>query len=292
MCAPYSKEWACRRQWLHAVLVCAAVAWSAYVTIQNVVAYEVAFVVQSEADYLSSGVIPCYAPSKVRMSAAASDEIDNLQQYVRLLAEHDLAADTVGNSATAPFAEAAFDLASPMPDVFHSGLQNLTAFPSPAQQHVHALLSEAPLAWGQWPEAGPVASSVFPLQPHQSSSQFSAPAHVGITLWLTTPLRGGVAKKRGPGGGDDGNDGDNGTHPTASSSSAPPAKKRPAAALGMAVAGRRAPSSLSWSRPSTAGATSKKRPAAALGFCRSRWGCRVQGVRHRWEITCHCRSSS
>jgi hypothetical protein len=263
MCAPGTKEWARCRQCLRAAFVCAAVAWAAYATIQNIVAYEVSFFVQSEADYLSSGVIPCYAPSKVRMSAAASDEVDNLQQYVRLLAEHDLADGPADNSAIAPFAEAAFDLGASMPDVFQSGLQNLTAFLSPAQQHVHPLMPEVPLAWGRWLEAGPAAASVAPLQSRQSQSQFGAPLQAGITLWLTTPLRGGVARKGGSGGDDDG---DNGTDPTASSSSTPPAKKRPAAALGVAVAARRAPSLPAAPRTTSAGAPSKKRPAAVARF--------------------------
>ena len=90
MCVPGSKVWVRRWQWLRAALVCATFAWSAYVVTQYVVAYEVSLVSQSEADYLSSGVIPCYAPSKLRMSAAAADEIDNLQHYVLLLAQHDL----------------------------------------------------------------------------------------------------------------------------------------------------------------------------------------------------------
>ena len=135
-----------------------------------------------------------------------------------------------------PFAEAAFDLARPVPDIARRGLQNLTAFLSPAQQHVHALLTEAPIAWGQSLQAGVATPSVVPWQLQQASAQFNIPQEAGNTIWLTTTLRGGVKRNGDPGSGDDG---DNGTDPTASSSTTPTLKKRSAATLTLAVAARR-----------------------------------------------------
>ena len=100
-------------------------------------------------------------PSKLHMSATAADEIDNLQQYVYLLAQHDLAKSVAWNYAEAPFAKAAFDLESAVPDLAQSGIQDLIAFFSPAQQHAHALLSEAPSSWGQWLQVGFAATRGF-----------------------------------------------------------------------------------------------------------------------------------
>ena len=247
MCAPGSKDRLRREQRLRVVLLCAAFAWAGYLAAQSFVAYEVALVVQAEGDYLMSGVIPWYAPSKLRMSAAAADEVDNLQHYVRLLAQHDLTGGATWNNTRGPFVEAAFDRASNVPGLARSGVRDLAAFLSPAQQHAHALLPQAPLAWGYLLQ---VNLATLPAEP--------APAC--FTIWLTTPLRGGVAKKREAGGGGGGG-GDNGTDPTASSSAAPPPKKRPAAALSCAVAGRRAAAMTS--RPTSADSPSKKKPAAA-----------------------------
>ena len=143
--------------------------------------------------------------------------------------------------------------------------QDWAAFLSSAQQHAHSLVAQAPLAWGHFLPAGSSPNRMAPLEVHHAVqlSQSAIPAQAPFTIWLTTPLHGGVAKKRRAGGGDDG---DNGTDPTASSSAFPPAKKRPAAALSLAVAGRRATTSPSASAQSATNVTSKKRPAAALGF--------------------------
>ena len=56
--------------------------WATIMIAQCVLASMVAFVVQSEADYLMTGTIPAYAPSKLHMSAEARAEIDSLQYYV------------------------------------------------------------------------------------------------------------------------------------------------------------------------------------------------------------------
>ena len=69
----------------------------------------------------------------VILTRAAADEVDNLQQYVHLLAQQDMAASAAWNYAEAPFLEAAFDLGSAVPDLAQSGMQDLIAFLSPAQ---------------------------------------------------------------------------------------------------------------------------------------------------------------
>ena len=84
--------------------------WSGYIALQKTLATMVADLVVSEADYLITGTIPAYAPSKLHWPACPllQAEMSNVQDYVALLAAHDLEADF----ATAPFAVAAFDLAS------------------------------------------------------------------------------------------------------------------------------------------------------------------------------------
>jgi hypothetical protein len=188
----------------------------------------------------------------------------------------DLAVGAAWNYSEAPFLEAAFDLVSDVPELAQSGMQDLIAFLSPAQQHAHGLLSEEPLSWGQWLQVSFAALPVAPAQPCQALAQPSPHAQIANTIWLTTPLRGGVKRTRGAGGGDDG---DNSTDPTASSSTALPAKKRPAAALTFAVAAGRASTSPSVSAGTSAISPSKKRPSASLGFvaaarraCKSRPG--------------------
>ena len=133
------------------------------------------------------------------MSAAAVDEIDNLQQYVYLLAQHDLA----WNNAEAPFAEAAFDLLSTVRDLAQRGMQNLTAFLSPPQQHAHALLPQAPLFWGTWLQRSLAALYTDTAETCTALAEPTVPAQAGFTIWLTTPLRGGVKRNRRAGGGDD-----------------------------------------------------------------------------------------
>ena len=59
---------------------------------------------------------------------------------VALLATYDLEEP----SGNAPFARAAFDLASS----HHQGAQDWSAFLSPAQEHVHGVVSVQPLSWG------------------------------------------------------------------------------------------------------------------------------------------------
>ena len=78
---------------------------------QCALAWMVAFVVQSEAAFLMTGTIPAYAPSKLHISAAAQDEIDNLQCYVGLpfitlllpLGPHKLPANLQGVRVSACF---------------------------------------------------------------------------------------------------------------------------------------------------------------------------------------------
>ena len=184
---------------------------------------ELACSVQSEGDYLASAVLHNDTPSKLWMSAAAADEIDDLQHYTWLLAHHDLAVSIASGSSQAPFAEAAFDLASSAPHLVQSGMKDLAAFLSPAQQHAFEFIPAVPLAWGHWLHLCPTAQIVASSQPCQSIAQPSELPPAGFTIWLTTPLRGGMPK-RGRAGGDD--EGDNGTDPTASSSSAPPPNKK------------------------------------------------------------------
>ena len=76
--------------------------------------------VESETNYWAWGEIPFYATSKLHMSNEAVDEIEDLQAYVQILAEHDLNED----SGAAPFATAAFDLASPHVLDVQSGWQD------------------------------------------------------------------------------------------------------------------------------------------------------------------------
>ena len=64
--------------------------------------------VESEKNYWAWGEIPFYATSKLHISNETVDEIEHLQAYVQVLAEHDLNE----GSGAAPFATAAFDLAS------------------------------------------------------------------------------------------------------------------------------------------------------------------------------------
>ena len=94
------------------ILLYAMIMWFIYFSAQLLVAYEIACSVQSEGDYLASAVLHNDTPSKLWMSAAAADEIDDLQHYTWLLAHHDLAVSIASGSSQAPFAEAAFDLAS------------------------------------------------------------------------------------------------------------------------------------------------------------------------------------
>ena len=63
---------------------------------------------------------------------------------VALLTACDLSEPT-GN---APFATAAFDLAPCGPVLLHHGMQDWIAFLSPAQGHLHGVLSVVPLSWG------------------------------------------------------------------------------------------------------------------------------------------------
>ena len=63
--------------------------------------------VESETKYWAWGEIPLYAASKWRISNETVGEIEHLQAYVQVLAEHDLNE----GSGAAPFATAAFDLA-------------------------------------------------------------------------------------------------------------------------------------------------------------------------------------
>jgi len=60
----------------------AVVAWMVRLLVDHFIAYEIAYVVNSEIEYMLTGTIPQYAPSKLHASQAASDEIDNLQGYV------------------------------------------------------------------------------------------------------------------------------------------------------------------------------------------------------------------
>ena len=76
--------------------------------------------VESETNYWAWGEIPFYATSKWHISNETVDEIEHLQAYVQVLAEHDLNE----GSGAAPFATAAFDLASPQILDVQLGLQD------------------------------------------------------------------------------------------------------------------------------------------------------------------------
>ena len=76
--------------------------------------------VESETNYWAWGELPFYATSKLHISNETLDEIEHLQAYVQVLAEHDLNE----GSGAAPFAMAAFDLASPHVLDAQSGLQD------------------------------------------------------------------------------------------------------------------------------------------------------------------------
>ena len=83
MCAPGSKAWTRALNYVRCLLMVAAFfAWMARFLVDNIVAYEVAYVVNSEIEYMLTGTIPDYAPSKLHFSQDALDEIDNLQGYV------------------------------------------------------------------------------------------------------------------------------------------------------------------------------------------------------------------
>ena len=83
MCAPGSKAWTRALDSMRCLLlIAAAVACMARFLVDNFVAYEVAYVVNSEIAYMLTGTIPDYAPSKLHFSQDALDEIDNLQGYV------------------------------------------------------------------------------------------------------------------------------------------------------------------------------------------------------------------
>ena len=131
MCAPDRKEWSRRKQCVNIIFFITAVVWSGYLATRSIVGSEIAFFVQSETNYLTSSVIPTYEPGKLCISGDAANEIDEVQQYVWLLAQHDLA------TSDAPFVEAAFDLTSSMPDLAQRGRCDLAAFLSPAQRHIH-----------------------------------------------------------------------------------------------------------------------------------------------------------
>ena len=176
MCVPASKESARRQQWLRTLLLCAAAVVAGYWSAQRVVAYEISVLVEAETAFLVEGIIPCYAPSELRISAEAADDIEDLQRYVWLLAQHDLAASAAWPHTQAPFLEAALDLASAEPALVHNSMQHLAAFLSPAQEHAHAFLAAAPIAWGQWLPGDPAALSILLAQPHAAIAQIAAPA--------------------------------------------------------------------------------------------------------------------
>ena len=110
MCAPGSKAWTRRLHWAHSLLIVALWVGSTYLSLRRDLANVVAGIVACEADYLLTGVIPAFAPSKFVLPPCPllDAELSNVQHYVALLAAHDLEADC----ATAPFAVAAFDLAT------------------------------------------------------------------------------------------------------------------------------------------------------------------------------------
>ena len=58
--------------------------WFSVAVLHHVIALSTAFVLRSEADFLLTGILPTYAPSKLYVSSDAVDEIENLQSYVAL----------------------------------------------------------------------------------------------------------------------------------------------------------------------------------------------------------------
>ena len=193
MCAPGGKAWTRRLHWAHCLLMVALWVWSAYLSLRRDIANVVAGVVVCETNYLLTGVIPAYAPSKFVLPPCPllDAELSNVQHYVALLAAHDLETDC----ATAPFAVAAFDLASPSLPLVHSGCLDFAAFLSPAQQHVHALVLYAPVAWATlaWgtlldsPALVPADTAPPPATFVISTGHAATPSPTIPTLWLATP---------------------------------------------------------------------------------------------------------
>ena len=116
---------------------------------------EVAYFVElSEFNYCIYGIIPEYARSKLYLSAEAQLEIDAVQDYVAALAEYDLhhpggvaLAAALDLTFTGPALNVTTGLAV---NVLASACQDLTSFFSPAQAHIHHLVTQMPICWGDF----------------------------------------------------------------------------------------------------------------------------------------------
>ena len=183
---------------------------------------EVAYFVElSEFNYCIYGIIPEYASSKLYLSAEAQLEIDAVQDYVAALAEYDLhhpggvaLAAALDLTFTGPALNVTTGLAV---NVLASACQDLTSFFSPAQAHIHRLVTQMPICWGDF---CPLGACHLSLE-HDWVTGAAPP-----TLWLSTPLLGGGRLRRMLASGSPG-DG-NGTDPSTVVTDSPSALPRPA----------------------------------------------------------------
>ena len=185
----------------------ASAMWASYFALQSISAAQVHHFVLSEFDYMTTGILPAFAPSKVYLSQNATWEIQSLQDYVVFLVEHDMVAEP----GAAPFATAAFNLSSSDPQLLSSGFEDWLAFFSPAQAHAHALLALEPLAWGPLSFAVPTAE-VSATASHVATTGVAPP-----TIWLTTIVP-GAGRGQGTGGGGGGGGDGSAPDPAAASS--------------------------------------------------------------------------
>ena len=197
MCAPGSKEWRKHCVFWYRLLARGAHIIAGFALLQFLMAFGVQYEVQT--------------PAKTYASTEVLVENEGLQRYVAALASHDL------HDTTGAFAIAAFDLDAPEPTDFASGHVDWEAFMSPAQQHVHALVAQCPVAWGSLflRDSGPQC------QESMLNNTSTAPA----TLWLTGRLV-GAGERPSTALRTAGNGGDNDTGPAlgvggASASSGP-----------------------------------------------------------------------
>ena len=65
-------------------IVAAVVLWFSVALLHHFIAFATEFVLRSEVDFMLTGSLPAYTPSKFYVSADVVDEIENLQSYVGL----------------------------------------------------------------------------------------------------------------------------------------------------------------------------------------------------------------
>ena len=166
---PGSKPWQQRLCWIRgAMFVAQALLWDCASLIPAVL-------------YLSQSFLPPQG-SKWVYSAEAADETYSFQHYVAALVAHDVA------SASNVFAASAFDLRETNRTLLARGRRVWRAFLRP-DNSVLANLPQLPMAWGALllysPEVELLGEHICDV------TQTDVP----ITIWLTTFLRGGVARR-------------------------------------------------------------------------------------------------